>query len=43
VGKNPSEKRIDAVKQLGLPPSTLNSVTAKKKEIREQAGKCGMS
>jgi hypothetical protein len=35
-GKNPSEKRTDVAKQLGLPPSTLNTIIAKKK-IREHA------
>jgi hypothetical protein len=43
VEKNPSEKRIDVAKQLGLPPSTLNTIIAKKKEIREQADKYGTS
>jgi hypothetical protein len=36
VGKTPSEKRTDVAKQLGLPPSTLNIIIAKKK-IREHA------
>jgi hypothetical protein len=36
VEKNPSEKRIDVAKQLGLPPSTLNTIIVKEK-IREQA------
>jgi hypothetical protein len=36
VGENPSEKRTDVAKQLGLPPSTLNRIIAKKK-IREHA------
>jgi hypothetical protein len=36
VEKNASEKRIDVAKQLGLPPSTLNMIIAKKK-IREHA------
>jgi hypothetical protein len=36
VQKTPSEKRIDIAKQLGLPPSTLNTITAKKK-IREHS------
>jgi hypothetical protein len=36
VEKNPSEKRIDVAKQLGLPPSTLNAIIAKKK-IREHS------
>jgi hypothetical protein len=30
VEKNPSEKRTDVAKQLGLPPSTLNTNIAKK-------------
>jgi hypothetical protein len=34
-GKNPSEKRTDVAKQLGLPPSTLNTIIVKK--IREHA------
>jgi plasmid maintenance system antidote protein VapI len=34
-GENPSEKRTDVAKQLGLPPSTLNTIIAKKKKIRE--------
>jgi hypothetical protein len=40
--KNQS-KRTDTAKQLGLPPSTSNSITAKKREITEQADKCGIS
>jgi hypothetical protein len=43
VEKTPSEKRTDMAKQLGLPPSTLNSIIAKKREIREQVDKCGAS
>jgi hypothetical protein len=43
VEKNPPEKRADVAKRLGLPPSTPNSTIAKKKEIREQANKCGTS
>jgi hypothetical protein len=35
--KNPSEKRIDIAKRLGLPPSTLNTIIVKKKESREHA------
>jgi hypothetical protein len=34
--ENPSEKRTDVAKQLGLPPSTLNTIIAKKK-IREHS------
>jgi hypothetical protein len=37
VEKTPSEKRIDVAKQLGLPPSTLNRIIAKKRKTREQA------
>jgi hypothetical protein len=40
VEKNPSEKRTDVAKQLGLPPSTLNTIIVKKK-IRELAT-CGV-
>jgi transposase-like protein len=36
VEKNPSEKRTDVAKRLGLPPSTLNKIIAKGK-IREHA------
>jgi hypothetical protein len=43
VEKNPPEKRIDITKRLGMPSSTLNTIIAKKKEIREQADKCGTS
>jgi hypothetical protein len=43
VKKNPAEKRTDIAKRLGLPPSTLNSIIAKKRDIREQADKCGTS
>jgi hypothetical protein len=43
VEKTPSEKRTDVAQRLGLPPSTLNSIIAKKREIREQDDKCGSS
>jgi hypothetical protein len=36
VQKNPSEKRTAVAKQLGLPPSTPNSIIAKEK-IREHS------
>jgi antitoxin component of RelBE/YafQ-DinJ toxin-antitoxin module len=36
VEKNPSEKKTDVAKQLGLPPSTLNTITVKK-AIRDHA------
>jgi hypothetical protein len=39
--KNPGQKRVDIVKRLGLPASTLNSIFAKKNGIREQIQKCG--
>jgi hypothetical protein len=32
---------VDIAKQFGLPASTLNSIFAKKNEIREQIQKCG--
>jgi hypothetical protein len=35
VEKNPSEKRNDVAKRLGLTQSTLNKIIVKKKEIRE--------
>jgi hypothetical protein len=41
--KTTSEKKTDVAKRLGLPPSALNSIIAKKMEIREQADKCGTS
>jgi hypothetical protein len=41
VEKNPGEKCVDIAKQLGLPASTLNSIFAKKNEIRKQIQKCG--
>jgi Mn-dependent DtxR family transcriptional regulator len=41
VEKNPGEKRVDIAKRLGLPTSTLNTIFAKKNEIREQIQKCG--
>ena len=43
VEKNPTEKRVDIAKRLGLPPSTLNSIIAKKGEIRQQVDKYGTS
>jgi hypothetical protein len=41
VEKDPGEKHVDTAKRLGLPASTLNSIFAKKNEIREQIQKCG--
>jgi hypothetical protein len=35
------EKSVDIAKRLGLAPGTLNSIFAKKDEIREQREKCG--
>lgn len=43
VERNPNEKKVDVAKRLGLPPSTLNSIIAKKTEIRDQATKFGTS
>jgi hypothetical protein len=39
--KNPSEKRTDRAKELGLPPSTPSTIIVKKK-IREYAYVCGL-
>jgi hypothetical protein len=41
VEKYPGEKRVDIAKRLGLPASTLNSIFAKKNDIRKQIQKCG--
>jgi hypothetical protein len=41
IEKNPGEKRVDIAKRLGLRASTLNTIFAKKNEIREQIQKCG--
>jgi hypothetical protein len=41
VEKNHGEKRVDIAKRLGLPTSTLNTILAKKNDIREQIQKCG--
>jgi hypothetical protein len=41
VEKNPGEKRVDIAKRLGLATNTLNSIFAKKDEIREQTENCG--
>jgi hypothetical protein len=41
VEKNPGEKCVDIAKQLGLPASTLNTIFAKKNEIRKHIQKCG--
>jgi hypothetical protein len=38
---NPGEKHVDIAKRLGLPASTLNSIFARKNNIREQIQKCG--
>jgi hypothetical protein len=40
-GEKSIRERIDIAKRLGLSPSTLNTIIAKKKEISEQADKCG--
>jgi hypothetical protein len=39
--KNPGEKRVDIAKRFGLAASTLNSIFARKDEIREQIEECG--
>jgi hypothetical protein len=41
IEKNPGEKRVDIAKRLGLPASTLNTIFAKKNNIRKQIQKCG--
>ena len=41
VEKNPGEKRVYIAKRFGLAASTLNSIFAKKDEIRQQIEKCG--
>jgi plasmid maintenance system antidote protein VapI len=33
VEKTPTEKRVNVAKRLGIPPSTLNSIVAKKRKI----------
>jgi hypothetical protein len=38
--KNPGEKRVDIAKRLWLPASTLNTIFAKKNDIRKQIQKC---
>lgn len=43
VERNPYEKKINIAKRLGIPPSTLNSIISKKKEIREKTDKYGTS
>lgn len=37
VGQQPAQIRIDIAKELGLPPSTLNSVVSKHAEIEGNA------
>jgi hypothetical protein len=41
VEKNPGEKRVYIAKRLLLAASTLNSLFAKKDDIRQQIEKCG--
>jgi hypothetical protein len=41
IEKNPGEKRVNIAKRLRLPASTLNTIFAKKNDIREQIQKCG--
>jgi DNA-binding IclR family transcriptional regulator len=49
VVKTPSEKRTDVAKQLGLPPSALNRIIAKKKmrdhtyvSVLQELATCGV-
>lgn len=37
VDHNPSQKRMDIARDLGIAPSTLNSVVAKRKNVEPQA------
>ncbi|KAH9359749.1 hypothetical protein HPB48_001678 [Haemaphysalis longicornis] len=37
VKENPTRKRVDIAKELGMTPSTLNSIVAKRGEIEENA------
>lgn len=37
VDHNPSQKRMDIARDLGITPSTLNSVVAKRKNVEPQA------
>jgi ribosomal protein L13E len=41
VEKNPGEKRVEIAKRFELAPNTLNSIFAKKDEIRQHTEKCG--
>ncbi|KAL1418186.1 hypothetical protein MTO96_026197 [Rhipicephalus appendiculatus] len=41
VDKQPVRKRVDIAKDLGLPPSTLNSIVSKRAEIEENAALFG--
>jgi hypothetical protein len=41
IEKNPGEKCVDIAKRLWLPASTLNTIFAKKNDIRKQIQKCG--
>ena len=43
VENNPREKRVDIAKRLGLAPSTLNTIVARKGDIRKTIEKCGKS
>jgi hypothetical protein len=41
IEKNPGDKHVDIATRLGVPASTLNTIFAKKNDIREQVQKCG--
>jgi hypothetical protein len=41
VEENPTDKRIDIGKRLGLAPSMVNSIVAREREIQEQIVNCG--
>jgi centromere protein B len=41
IENNPEEKRVDIAERLGMPASTLNSIYARKWEIREHIKKLG--
>nr|XP_050037916.1 tigger transposable element-derived protein 6-like [Dermacentor andersoni] len=41
VDRQPARKRVDIAKDLGLPPSTLNSIVSKRAEIQGNAALLG--
>jgi hypothetical protein len=40
---NPTDRRMNIAERLGLASSALNSIVARKREIREQNATCGES